>query len=198
MPQTLALEITMVQDGVYICERTCSSAPRKSVRTKKKKKRRRLSSWCHIPPEVFPLILVPQTEWMNISLKCGPFWDISFKAPQPHMEVHCLYVCVFAGFVETWNGRGFPQDTPNILRILELPWHLYCTSENDCWMVTAFHCLQWMPTFMPPNNTHPLNKTSSFSFHLKSSHCAYLLQGFFDFWEIYKKALLKLLTLYYC
>lgn len=32
-----------------------------------------------------------------------------------------LYVCVFAGFVETWNGRGFPQDTPNILRILELP-----------------------------------------------------------------------------
>lgn len=88
---------------------------------KKKKKRRRLSSWCHIPPEVFPLILVPQTEWMNISLKCGPFWDISFKAPQPHMEVHCLYVCVFAGFVETWNGRGFPQDTPNILRILELP-----------------------------------------------------------------------------
>lgn len=106
----MQLEIAKPLDGVYICERTFSSAPRKSAI---QKARRRLSSWCHIPPEVFLFIIVPQTEWMNISLKCSPFWNIFPKTPQPHIEVCYLYV--WMDFVETWNGRGFPQDTPSIL-----------------------------------------------------------------------------------
>ncbi len=35
----------------------------------------------------------------------------------------------------------------------------------------------------------PLNKTTSFSFHLKSSQCAYLQQGVVDFWDILKELL---------
>lgn len=54
-----------------------------------------------------------------------------------------------------------------------------------------------MVTAMTAMNAHiyaaeyhtPLNKTTSFSFHLKSSQCAYLQQGVVDFWDILKELL---------
>lgn len=136
----------------------------------KQKTRRRLSSWCHIPPEVFLLILVPQTEWMNISLKSGPFWNISLKASQPHMEAYYLYVCVW-GFCWDLEWAWIPSRT-NILRILELPW-LLCVWKwllnGDCFSLFAMNA----HIYAAEQHT-PLNKTSSFSFHLKSSQSMFL------------------------
>lgn len=117
---------------------------------------------------------------MNISLKRSPFWNIFPKTPQPHIEVCYLYV--FVDFVETWNGCGFPQDTPSILQILELPW-LLCVWKllfnGDCFSLFAMNAHIYAAEYHTP-----LNKTTSFSFHLKNSQCAYLMQGVVDFWGI--------------